>query len=308
MNARLSAALDYAGRGWPVFPLWWPIGDRCACGDATCDNIGKHPHKSAPSGVKNATTDVDAVRRWWTNAPDANIGLRTGVAFDVLDLDNVDAGRWLATYAHDRGAVTPDCWGDGPMSLTGKGQHILFTPTGAGNRSRVAGVGGFDWRGRDGYIVAPPSLHASGVTYRWHEHCPVDAPLTDAPVFLVDLVTNKVDPRRTAPPARPARQQLDRPSSFSSTGSARRWSSLSIIGKMATAVEGERNELLHWCAARIGNAVYDGHATESDGAAALDELHTTAVRTGLADKAVEKTIESGYSRGRRGDRPKGVAV
>ncbi len=42
-TATVDAALDYAERGIPVFPCWWTIGPRCACGKATCGSPGKHP-------------------------------------------------------------------------------------------------------------------------------------------------------------------------------------------------------------------------------------------------------------------------
>jgi hypothetical protein len=39
----LTSALDYARRGWPVFPLHHPVNGHCSCGKSDCSNIGKHP-------------------------------------------------------------------------------------------------------------------------------------------------------------------------------------------------------------------------------------------------------------------------
>ena len=39
-------------------------------------------------GLHDTTTDLDLIRAWWTANPRANIGLRTGLSFDVIDLDN----------------------------------------------------------------------------------------------------------------------------------------------------------------------------------------------------------------------------
>src|SRR5215203_4551819 len=85
-----DAAADYAGRGWPVLPVWWPAAPGCcACPQgAECSSPGKHPYAElAPRGLEDATTDVGSISRWWRDTPDLNIGLRTGIAFDVLDLD-----------------------------------------------------------------------------------------------------------------------------------------------------------------------------------------------------------------------------
>jgi hypothetical protein len=133
----LGAALDYARRGWPVLPLWWPLGEnRCACPDRGCQSPGKHPR--AAHGVHDATVELDRIERWWTRHPDDNVGLATGAAFDVLDLDRPQAGQWLAEYADDHGEDTEEGWGWGPMTTTGKGSHLLYEPTGGVKGVRLA--------------------------------------------------------------------------------------------------------------------------------------------------------------------------
>ena len=65
-----AAALAYASWGWPVFPL--------------------KPGQKVPAtknGFKDATTDKDRLARWWDRNPHSNIGLPTGHAFDVVDVD-----------------------------------------------------------------------------------------------------------------------------------------------------------------------------------------------------------------------------
>jgi hypothetical protein len=46
----------------------------------------KKPYRGT-NGCKDATTDVTIVERWWSERPDSNIGLATGLVFDVIDLD-----------------------------------------------------------------------------------------------------------------------------------------------------------------------------------------------------------------------------
>jgi hypothetical protein len=72
----LAAALRYASQGVPVFPL---------------APRSKFPLISAANGghgLHDATTDAARIQAWWMAHPTANIGLRTGVAFDVIDLDS----------------------------------------------------------------------------------------------------------------------------------------------------------------------------------------------------------------------------
>jgi hypothetical protein len=90
----MHAALGYAARGWAVFPLHTPRqGDPggCSCGAAheRAKDAGKHPRTR--HGLTQASSDPVQVRSWWTRWPDANIGLATGVVFDVLDVDGLDS-------------------------------------------------------------------------------------------------------------------------------------------------------------------------------------------------------------------------
>jgi hypothetical protein len=90
-----DAALAYARRGWPVIPLHHlaaKAGAGCSCPWPDCGSAGKHPR--TVHGLKDASTDPDQIRRWWTRWPKANIGVVTGKAsgFIVLDIDPYHAG------------------------------------------------------------------------------------------------------------------------------------------------------------------------------------------------------------------------
>ena len=137
----VAAALEYASRGWPVHPL--------------------KPRAKQPllkHGLLDASTDPETVQAWWRKWPDANIGLRTGVAFDVLDVDG-DLGRAAMV------AMAPGYKHPGPVGKTGKGFHLLFHVSGA--RNTAAKVPGLDFRGQNGYIAAAPSIHPLGHAYQW---------------------------------------------------------------------------------------------------------------------------------------------
>jgi hypothetical protein len=93
---------------------------------------------------------------WWRRWPAANLALVTGRRFDVLDLDGDQGVEALRAVLSIAPGEHP-----GPVARTGGGGwHLLYAPTGLGNR--VGMLPGVDWRGRGGLIVAPPSRHASG--------------------------------------------------------------------------------------------------------------------------------------------------
>jgi hypothetical protein len=166
----LNAALIYAERGWPVLPLH--PRDKTPLG------------RLVPNGLNNASTDQDEITTWWSDSPQANIGLRTGVAFDVLDLDGPAAIQSLK-------GIAPAYKHPGPVSSTGKGFHLLFLPTGA--RNAAAKLPGIDFRGQSGYIVAPPSVHPHGHSYLWRR----DGPLPEPTPWLDQLVTKPRAQRST---------------------------------------------------------------------------------------------------------------
>lgn len=143
----LDAALIYTSWGWPVFPL---------------KPRSKHP--LTQHGFKDATTDPNVIRAWWKATPAANIGLPTGIRFDVLDVDTPRGiPAWLALK--DSSAM-PTAHG---MAITANGGwHVLLLPSGGGNFASAKGkVPGIDYRGVGGYIVAAPSILDGGRRWSW---------------------------------------------------------------------------------------------------------------------------------------------
>ena len=190
---RLDAALYLARHGAKVFPLHGVREDStgtlvCTCGKIGCRDAGKHPMaKLAPRGLINATTTEPIVRAWFTAAPFANIGMATGKTV-VLDVDPRHGGdASLDALEAEHGPLPATT-----RALTGGGgQHILFrTPVGIEIRNSAGDQGGLapglDIRGTGGYIVAPPSRHASGRYYAWSvDHHPDEVPPAEMPTWLV---------------------------------------------------------------------------------------------------------------------------
>src|SRR5438132_1209804 len=82
----LDVALGYISRGWGVFPCHTPTAAGCSCRRKDCPDIGKHPRTQ--HGCKDATTDEATIRRWWTQWPEANIGIATGAGSGLVVLDH----------------------------------------------------------------------------------------------------------------------------------------------------------------------------------------------------------------------------
>lgn len=142
----LGEALAFAAAGVPVFPIR-PRGKQPLTGH----------------GFKDATTDPAVVRAWWAQWPDANLGLPTGVAFDVVDIDG--AVGVASLYNGPRPVVdTLDVIGVARTSRDG-GRHLYVPVTGRGNKTAI--YPGVDYRGAGGYVVAPPSVGVNGVRYQW---------------------------------------------------------------------------------------------------------------------------------------------
>lgn len=169
-----TSAREYAERGWPVHPL------------AT---RAKNP--LLPNGVLQASTDIAEVTEWWQRWPNANIGLRTGVTFDVLDIDG-EVGWTSMSAKAGSGTAHP-----GPVSRTGRGIHWLYRPTGTTNRAGM--LEKLDWRGIGGYIAAPPSIHPDGATYEWDSDHGPDTELTEPPEWLVPLLVKWKPPTIVEP-------------------------------------------------------------------------------------------------------------
>ena len=169
----LDAALLYAQAGLEVLPLHTILGGICSCGDDKCPSPGKHPLIS--SGFKAASTDPELITRWFTTWPKANIGCRPRARGLVLDVDPRNGGDMaLENWVADHGSSPPTAY----VETGGGGQHLWYSCDPVRNRKYINGnrYAGIDIISATGYVVMPPSIHASGRTYEWEAS---DDPLED---------------------------------------------------------------------------------------------------------------------------------
>ncbi len=173
-KSTLCAALGLAKRGFCVFPIHYPMNGECSCGNRECPSKAKHPLTT--HGVSDATRDEATIREWFERWPLANLAIATGPKSDIviLDADGEEGEQSLS-------AIEKKC-GPLPATLqaqTGRGRHIYFLfPHGMEVRNSSGRLGKkLDVRGDGGYGICPPSLHISGIRYRWtHQVKPAALP------------------------------------------------------------------------------------------------------------------------------------
>jgi hypothetical protein len=297
-----DAALGYASRGIPVLPLHHPVAHlrgthpaptsqplderqwwtACSCGDRACGQVAKHPLGSlVPHGVTDATYNRARILAWWTRHPQANIGLATGHAFDVLDVDGPAGERAIRQLAAAHGLAS-----SGPLVRTGGGGwHFYLAPTGLGN-VHPRGLEQVDWRGRGGYVVAPPSRHASGHTYRWVAGRDFDTPPGPVPPVLLE----RLQPRQLQRPTGP--DQL----LTAADGSGERYARAALaeeLARVAAAPVGQRNRQLWESTRNLYNLVATGALTDRE---VHQGLFAAADRCGLLTdepRQTRRTLASG---------------
>jgi hypothetical protein len=274
------AARAYAARGYPVFP---------------CAAHGKKP--ITRRGLKDATADARRVRDWWHLWPTANVAIRTGDVFDVLDVDGDEGLDELSRLAGGDDAVIP-C---GPCARTPRGgAHLYFEPSGLGNKASFAP--GLDWRGAGGYVIAPPSLGPNGTSYEWHEEhgevFDLDRPLVPVPGWLRALLEERRAPNaqnadrqnrslvdvRERPGTRPSGfwSQFEQPKSGNYNAAALEDEAAAVAG----APVGTRNDQLNRSTHTL--ARLEGLDAET----IVDVMRAAAARAGLTEREALRTIRS----------------
>jgi Bifunctional DNA primase/polymerase, N-terminal len=294
-----DAAVGYASRGIPVLPLHYPLphpgglepvgGNHpptpevgCSCRDPGCGQPGKHPLGSlVPHGVKDATSNRARILAWWTRYPQANIGLATGHRFDVLDVDGPAGAHAIRILAAEHGLQS-----SGPLVRTGGGGwHFYLAPTGLGN-AHPAGLAYVDWRGRGGYVVAPPSRHASGHPYQWVVDRDLDTPPGQVPSVLVE----RLRPRQRQQPTGLVQLWA------AGDGTGDRYARAALaeeLARVATAPVGHRNRQLWESTRNLYNLVATGALDHHE----VDQaLLAAAERCGLLaeePRQTRRTLASG---------------
>lgn len=256
-NSRSRAAHVYAQAGWHVFPV-----------------NGKQP--MTPHGLKDATTDLSRVGRWWRTPH--NIGVACGPSgLLVIDVDPDSGGT--DTYLD----LLRAGW-DFPVTrtqLTPSGGFHLFYRMPAKPLSNTAGrlhgvpdpTPGIDIRGDGGYVVVAPSRRGLGSYYEWVKTYPVE--MSPAPYWLSQTSKLKRTNGSTSVP--------DITDRYVETALHEE------LDAVRRAPQGTRNHQLNSSVFQMWRFVTDGKLAAST---VRDLFTDAAIDSGLERREIEKTIAS----------------
>lgn len=147
----LDAALDYAGKGWKIFPCYLHVNP----------TTGNREKKPRVAWTEEATTDPAVIQRWWAKWPDALIGHQPGLSGHVvIDIDVKNGGKgeeqWQRLQPGDSDTMA--------ASTLNKGRHLWFKKEPFDRVAFFKPDANIEVRS-DGMYVILPSTPESG--YRW---------------------------------------------------------------------------------------------------------------------------------------------
>lgn len=266
--------------GWPVFPCRSHAEEHVDSATGEIITLGEKTPLTT-NGFKAATKFARILDRWWTDWPDAAVGLPTGSAtgFFVLDIDNKPGGAngfdWLDEMEAENGPLPATARVTSPNG----GLHIYFNYV-AGTRNRGALGAGVDIRSEGGYVLAAGSTMANDRQYSWVGDT---REIADAPAWLLDLLLPKSAPTHS------------HYSASSSTNNAYVDAAVDReLADLASAPMGNRNNMLNDTAFALGTFVGAGALSEAEARALLQDV---ARGWGRDWSRCCKTIENGLKAG-----------
>ncbi|OSJ33188.1 hypothetical protein BSZ19_16220 [Bradyrhizobium japonicum] len=250
----LHLALTLAAAGVPVFP---------------CRPENKRPFTS--SGFKAASVFPHVLRRWWSDWPDALVGMPTGER----------SGVWVLDMDSYKGATEADLPHSLPPTRTVRtrsgGRHFYFRHVGLGNSpGRLSSA--WDVRGHGGFVLVPGN---PGYTL---EH---DLPPAVAPEWLLALIRPK--------------PYVPRPSQPYAAGEHDAYVAGALKAELAAlsgAAAGSRGYQLNTSAFRLGTLVGAGALARAFAEAGLWDAATSCGLVAVdGERAVRATIRRGLDAG-----------
>jgi hypothetical protein len=174
----------------------------------------------------------------------------------------------------------------GPLVRTGGGGwHYYLAPTGLGN-AHPRDLEHVDWRGRGGYVVAPPSRHASGNPSQWVIGRDLNTPLAEVPAPLRARLEHRW-PQRSAGPVELAATGIDLGDRYARAALAEE------LACVAAAPVGHRNRQLWESTRNLYNLVASGALDHREVDHGLLEAAERCGLLGEEPRQTRRTLASG---------------
>ncbi len=141
MSPGVELALDTAMNGFYVFPC----------------KQNKHPYTA--HGLKDATTDTDAIKKWWKEHKNANIGINCGKSgLVIFDFDEIEVyNKVVKTY--------PEINNTYIVTTGSGGKHVYYKTPGLTIKSangQIADYPHLDIKSDGGYVIGAGSQNDNG--------------------------------------------------------------------------------------------------------------------------------------------------
>jgi hypothetical protein len=284
MNQILTAALDAAGHGWPVFMLARskrPVANCTPCrtagsdhDPATCGHLTCH-------GFYAASTDPERVAAMVAAIPRGQLAIRTGAASGLagVDVDPAHGGnRGLSELMSEQ--IVPRTL---HVHTGSGGLHLYYRHPGTPLPSRpMPNRPGIDVKADGGYLVLPPSIHhRTGRPYRWGSAREV----VEMPAALVAACLPATPADSSAPQTIPV-------TAIGGGGISHPDLLLSAhLDAVRRAPQGKRRTTLYGAARGVARMVAAGAI---DSAAAVDALTYAGHQAAQSDRDIKAAIAGGF--------------
>lgn len=285
---------------WHVFACYgiensWTCN--CRVGSA-CTNPGKHPANK--NGFKEAVSHQDAVKHIMFYGPRRNVGIACKISnILVIDIDPRNGGHHSFEQLKE---LTQLPTIDTVEALTGnylvdgiflRGRHVYFqVPKNYSFVTNLKAFPGIDFK-HNGYVVAPPSMHATGVSYEWVEgRSPEEIPLHPLPHALMELLAVEEYPNRSL-------QESITQDEFDALneqnfGPTAQTALKNLVDELRNTREGSRNNQTFLAAVTVASWAAGGTVPLSE---SLDAVVEAAMETGLPAQEVIDTVVRAIPRG-----------
>jgi hypothetical protein len=245
-----------------------------------CEPNGKRP--LGGRGHLDATTDPETIIRWWTETPEANIGIACDASkLVVIDVDTRRGGYKTLEALEAEIGLYPDT----VVARTGcrePGLHLYYrVPEGMEFKGKLGP--GIDIK-HHGYVVAAPSVHPDGGRYEW-----ITSPLEIDVAKLAARWLERIVKQGSTKASSIQHRITNRKGATSAYGSTAVEQEIKAV---QNATEGERNTTLNRAAFALGQLHAGGEVVDVQ-----SRLVEAAVDAGLSESEATGTVASGWSAG-----------